>query len=124
MPKTSSGSLKIFSQDINAVKRLLKKTLKIWKAEHPEICSVFIFGSFVKGDFTPGSDIDVLLILSDSKRSFRDRLAKYYPENFPISVDLFPFTISEIKEMRNHPSIYKTAVETGIEIKFRRYNIN
>ena len=119
MPKTSSGSLKIFSQDINAVKRLLKKTLKIRKAEYPEICSVFIFGSYVKGDFTPGSDIDVLLILSDSKRSFRDRLAEYYPENFPIPVDLFPFTISEIKEMCNHPSIYKTAVETGIEIKFK-----
>lgn len=82
MPKTSSGSLKIFSQDINVIKKSLKKTLKIWKAEYPEISSVFIFGSFVKGDFTPGSDIDVLLILSDSKRSFRDRLSEYYPEIF------------------------------------------
>jgi len=101
------------------IKKSLKKTLKIWKTEYPEICSVIVFGSFVRGDFTPRSDIDIILILSDSKRSFKDRIAEYYPERFPTHLDLFPFTVNEIKEMRDHPSIYKTAVETGIEIKLK-----
>lgn len=101
------------------IKRSLKKTLRIWKSEHPEICRVVVFGSFVKGDFTPRSDLDILLVLSDCKQPFKDRVMKYYPENFPLPLDIFPFTISEIKEMCNSPSIYKTAIETGIEINFK-----
>lgn len=34
-------------------------------------------------------------------------------------VDLFPFTLDEIKRMDYYPSIYRTAVESGIEVRFK-----
>lgn len=119
MLEKSSASLKIFYQDINGIKKSLKKTLKIWKTDFPEICRIYIFGSFIKGNFTPRSDLDILLVLSDSKYFFKDRITAYYPDNFPIPLDIFPFTIDEIKKMQNHPSIFKTAIETGLEVNLK-----
>ena len=77
---------------------------------------MFVFGSFVKGDYTPGSDLDILLVLSDSNLSFRERIPVYYPRNFPVSVDLFPYTEAELK---SDLPVYQTAVKTGIEVVLR-----
>lgn len=114
--KKSSGSVKIYLQDLQKIKKLLRTTLKTWKIEFPEIIKVYIFGSFVNGDFGPGSDVDILLVLSHCSYHYRDRAAVYCPDKFPYTLDLFPYTLNEIEGMRNCCSVFNTAKKTGIEI--------
>ncbi len=65
-------------------------------AEHPEVEEIVVFGSFAKGNYAPGSDVDVLIVLSHSDRACRDRIPELLPGAFPVGLDLFPFTRQEI----------------------------
>lgn len=67
---------------------------------HSEIEEVVLFGSLVSGTPVPGSDVDLLLVLSHSNRSFLDRIPVYLPSGFPVSVDVFPYTREELERMK------------------------
>jgi predicted nucleotidyltransferase len=68
-----------------------------------EVDEIIVFGSFETGDYAPGSDLDVLIVLSQSTRSVRDRIPVYMPDNFPVPVDLFPFTTAELADRAPSP---------------------
>ncbi len=57
---------------------------------------IIVFGSFAKGNYAPGSDVDILIVLSHSSRPFRDRIPELLPGAFPVGLDLFPYTREEI----------------------------
>ena len=65
----------------------------------PEIEEIRAFGSLVKGIPVPGSDVDLLIIVSASDRPFLDRISAYLPGAFPCGVDVFPYTRDEIARM-------------------------
>lgn len=66
--------------------------------EEPAVLAVVLFGSFAKGEATPMSDADVLVILSHSTLPFQERLGRYKPLGLGVSVEVFPYTIEEVKQ--------------------------
>lgn len=68
--------------------------------KHPEIEEVWLFGSLARGEAMPGSDADLLLVLTDSNCSFRDRYAVYQPDFPGVGVDVFAYTRAEIAQMQ------------------------
>jgi predicted nucleotidyltransferase len=62
----------------------------------PEVEEVVFFGSFARGTFAPGSDLDVLIIVDRSAKAARDRIPDYLPGAFPVGVDLFVMTREEV----------------------------
>ena len=74
------------------------------------------FGSRVNGTPTPGSDVDLCVVLSGSSRPFRDRIGDYLPFGFPVGMDLFPYTEGELERLeREHPSWHE-AITSGIDL--------
>jgi predicted nucleotidyltransferase len=69
------------------------------KARHPEIEQVLLFGSLARGDAVPGSDADLLVILSCANRPFIERIPRYLPVGLSLGVDVFPYTRDEIDRM-------------------------
>jgi hypothetical protein len=58
---------------------------------------------------SPGSDVDLCLILSGSIKSLRDRVPDYLPVGFPVGVDLFPYTKEEFQALsKRSPDWHKT----------------
>ncbi len=72
-------------------------------SSHQEIVEIIVFGSFSTGNFAPGSDVDVLILLSDSDKPVRDRVPDFMPSQFPISMDVFPYTIREFAALEHSP---------------------
>jgi len=72
---------------------------------YPEIDEIIVFGCFETGNYAPGSDLDLLIVLSRSTRSVRDRIPEYMPDEFPVPVDLFPFTRAELADRAASPVI-------------------
>jgi uncharacterized protein len=66
--------------------------------QHPEIESVWLFGSLARGEAVPGSDADLLILLSASDIPLRDRFVAYLPTEAPIGVEVFPYTQQEIDD--------------------------
>ncbi len=86
------------------------------REQHPEIERVIWFGSWVTGLPTPGSDVDLCLILSSSDRSPRDRSPDYLPVGFPVGVDLFAYTRTEFERLREESPSWYAAIISGIEL--------
>ena len=64
----------------------------------PEVEEVVVFGSFERGTWAPGSDVDVLIVLSACRLPIHERVAAFLPGRFPTGLDLFPFTRAELAE--------------------------
>jgi predicted nucleotidyltransferase len=76
----------------------------------PEVDEIIVFGSFARGTFVPGSDLDVVIVLRESERQFRDRIPEYLPGSFPVGMDLLPYTRTELE----------TTVAAGLMAEVRR----
>ena len=70
--------------------------------ERREILEIRLFGSLVKGNAGPGSDADVLVVLRDATKPFVERIPDYsrYLEGAGIGCDVFPYTQSELNDLR------------------------
>ncbi len=73
--------------------------------EDPRVEEVVVFGSFAKGNYAPGSDIDVFIILNRAEGLIRDRIPEFLPGAFPVGVDLFPYTRQELETLASSPSL-------------------
>lgn len=65
----------------------------------PEVEEVWLFGSLARGEAVPGSDADLLIVLSDSPASFLDRAVRYLPEFCGVGVDILAYTRAELTAM-------------------------
>ncbi|MBI2908589.1 MAG: nucleotidyltransferase domain-containing protein [Chloroflexi bacterium] len=88
---------------------------------HPEVEEVVVFGSLVRGEAVPGSDVDLLVILRDSNVPFLDRMTSYMPDRFPVGMDVFPYTKAEIEQMLQDNNFFiKRALGEGVELFSRQ----
>ena len=85
--------------DKDAVWRAVEAHASSLALRCPEIEEISVFGSLVKGTAVPGSDVDLLIVLSASELPFLDRISAYVPGAFPCGVDVFPYTRAEITRM-------------------------
>jgi hypothetical protein len=90
------SSVLVKSVDPEKIRRSVDEYARRLFAEHPEVEEIVVFGSFAKENYAPGSDVDILIVLSDSDRPFRDRIPGLLPGAFPVGLDLFPYTRAEI----------------------------
>ena len=86
------------------------------RRSHPEIEQVIWFGSWVKGTHSPGSDVDLCIVIPQSNRSPRDRIMDYLPRGFPVGLDIFVYTQDELEKLkRTHPGWY-AEIRSGVEL--------
>lgn len=81
----------------------LKERAQKLLASHPRAREVGLFGSLVRGNYGPGSDADLLVILEADARRFVDRIPEFL-EHFSglgIAIDVFPYTVAEIEAMQD-----------------------
>lgn len=117
MPKPSSTSVRIHWLDSQRIVEELKIVARQMRVRHPEVEQVLLFGSLARGEAVPGSDADLLVILSSAALPFLERIPRYLPTGLPLGVDVFPYTQGEIDRMLaegNH--FIRQAVEEGIPL--------
>ncbi len=103
MPKKSSNSVRVFSVDRRRIEDAITRWAAGIRRDHPEIERIYWFGSWIHGTPTPGSDVDLCLIVSESPKSYRDRSVDYRPE-LPFAIDLFVYTREEFERLAKNNS--------------------
>ena len=75
----------------------LKSLVGELAAARPEILEVSLFGSLVRGNYGPGSDADLFILLKEDRRRFTDRMGDFlaYFSGAEIPVEVFPYTEEE-----------------------------
>ena len=107
-PKPSSNSVVVKSVDYAAVRREMDGYARRLLATRPDVEEIIVFGSFEKGNYAPGSDLDVFIILTRSDRPVRERIPELLPGPFPVPTDIFPYTREEMTSLT--PSLLLDAV--------------
>jgi uncharacterized protein len=78
--------------------------LKEWVVEnassHPELLRVGYFGSYAKGSWGVGSDVDILLILEHSEKTFIERGSSWDLRGLPVPAELIIYTQEEWEGMK------------------------
>jgi len=102
----------IFYRLVEIAKRLL--------ANKTNVIEVSLFGSLAKGNYTPRSDIDIYVLLKEDSKKFIDRIPEFldYFEKVGLAIEVFPYTVEEIKKMKDNDFI-KTIYETRIILASR-----
>lgn len=80
-----------------AIKSLRQAARRLRRSDS-RVQQVVLFGSLVKGDYVPGSDADVLVILEAHPRAFMERIPEFRRRflDVPIDVEVFPYTRDEM----------------------------
>jgi predicted nucleotidyltransferase len=110
------NSVVIKSADKEAVAGAVASYIARLRTEHPEVERVIWFGSWVTGLPTPGSDVDLCLILSSSDKPMRDRIPGYLPLGFPVGIDLFAYTRAEFEQLRKRSPGWYATIMSGHEL--------
>jgi predicted nucleotidyltransferase len=84
-------------------------------AEAPQVLAVVLFGSLVRGEATAMSDADVLILLRDSSQPFHERLPDFLRSGVGISLDVFPYTLSEaMRSLQEGWGVVPVALREGV----------
>ena len=86
------------------------------RSSRPEVKRVIWFGSWMTGLPTPGSDVDICLILSSSDKAVRDRPPDYLPAGFPVGIDLFAYTREEFEHLAEISPAWHAAIISGKDV--------
>jgi len=107
-------SVRVWRIDREAIlARLLSWAHRLGEDEN--VLAVVLFGSLARGDQTPASDADVLIILQDSASPFEDRIPHFIPTGVGLGVDVFPYTLAETeRSLREGWGIAKVALAEGV----------
>lgn len=95
MPVRSSGSSVLRWPDRETVDRAVR-TWAQKLANHDEAISKIGYGgSYARGDWGPGSDVDIIVLLTETKDPFLERGRKIDATTLPVPADVLVYTNSE-----------------------------
>ncbi|KXG76752.1 hypothetical protein AN618_14370 [Fervidicola ferrireducens] len=97
-----------------AVLSLLEWTKEIVK-NRDDIVKVGYFGSYARGDWGVGSDLDIIVIVKKSEIPFDKRSAEWDTEGISVPVDLLVYTEEEYENMKTSNSGFCRAIEKEVE---------
>jgi predicted nucleotidyltransferase len=104
----------VFRLDRAGILARLAEAARRLVRERPEVSEVLLFGSLARGDARPGSDADLLIVVSDSASAFLDRAAQYLGafSNVGVGCDVIVYTEAEARRLRGEGSALLRATET------------
>lgn len=110
----SYGSVAVTWLDRKALLRAAELGAEALARERPEVSGVLLFGSTIRGDAVPGSDLDLVVVLRRSHRPFLERIPHYTPDVPGVAVQALPYTEEEcLRLLAERRGILREAVVEG-----------
>ena len=105
-------SVKILSVDYDALIKSIAKSCARIKEEHGHVPKILLFGSFLKRNYTPESDVDIMIIVKHDDTPFMARkdLFSGYFEDIPFDTNIIVYTKDELNSMFNNGNLFIKSV--------------
>lgn len=111
MPVRSLTSPTLSWPDHETVHRAAKRFAKQLRETHPEVKAVAYFGSYARGDWGVGSDLDLLIIASTCAKPAE----RGYPtQALPVPCDTIVYTPEEWRDLRARPGRWTDALVSAV----------
>lgn len=95
MPVRSLTSPVLKWPDRSAVDLAARRWAEQQKALHPDLLSVGYFGSYARGDWGVGSDLDLIALVTQSDLPFEERPRGWDLSQLPVPAEILVYTRGE-----------------------------
>ena len=101
MPELFLSTARTKFLNLEKVLQEIKKCAQNLRDVDKNVERVVLFGSLITGNYTPHSDVDLLIVLAVDNRRMVDRIPEYMSRfmDIPLGVDVFPYTKEELERM-------------------------
>ncbi|GAB4253473.1 MAG: nucleotidyltransferase domain-containing protein [Thermoleophilia bacterium] len=103
MPVRSSASSVLKWPNNQAVDRAVRAWAKLVADSHPEVVRIGYFGSYARGDWGVGSDLDLVVIVGEAAEPFSRRPLALNTLELPVPTDLLVYTTAEWRRLLEEP---------------------
>lgn len=114
MPVRSLSSSVLRWPDRLAVDQAIRDWAKERAEERKDILKIGYFGSYARGDWGVGSDLDIIIILERSDLPFARRAVEWDTGELPVPADLLVYTYDEWESMKDQGRFYRTVMNEAL----------
>ncbi|MEW6504658.1 MAG: nucleotidyltransferase domain-containing protein [Chloroflexota bacterium] len=112
MPVRSLNSSVLKWPDANTVLTAVRAWAEALASRYPSILKIGCFGSYARGDWGVGSDVDLLVVVAQTDMPFEQRALLFDATGLPVPADVMVYTVDEWKNLqKNAASVRKIASE-------------
>lgn len=111
MPVRSLGSSILRWPDAKTVDRAIRSWARKIVNQRRNVLGIGYFGSYARGDWGVGSDLDLVIVIESSTQPFERRAAEWDLTRFPVPVDLLVYTTEEWQSLREQRGFIRTVQE-------------
>ncbi len=104
MPVRSLGTAVLAWPDASVVKAEARRWAEDIRAAEPGVVAVGYFGSYARGDWGVGSDLDLIVVVEASELPFERRAARWDATRLPVPADLLVYTRGEWETLPAPPT--------------------
>ena len=115
MPVRSLNSSVLKWPDAKTVDEAARRWAQKLARDDCNILKIGYFGSYARGDWGVGSDLDVIVILKASREPFEKRSIKWDTAGLPVATDILVYTKAEWQSMGN-TRFYRTIMQECVWI--------
>lgn len=113
MPVRSLKSSILKWPDVQAVDSSVRSWAREISSKETGILEIGYFGSYARGDWGVGSDLDLIVIVKSSKEPFGHRSSLWDTPQLPVPCDLLVYTEREWDERRGS-RFYETVMKEAV----------
>ena len=103
MPTRSLNSSVLKWPDKETIVKAVENWSKQILLKHTEVNRIGFFGSYARGNWGVGSDLDLVLIVEASADAFKRRATRWDTLGLPVPVDLLVYTRAEWARLATRP---------------------
>lgn len=101
MPVRSLNSSVLKWPNAQTVDQAVRAWAKHVVQTRPDVRRIGYFGSYARGDWGVGSDLDVLVIVDQTPLPFERRAAEWDTTELPVPTDVLVYTLEEWHKLQN-----------------------
>lgn len=122
MPVRSLNSSVLRWPDRSTVDRAVREWAQAERKRHPELQRLGYFGSYARGNWGVGSDLDLVAVVDRSSEPFERRCLTWDTTSLPVPAELLVYTADEWESLRHKGGRFIRMLEREVVWVFLRTN--
>ena len=98
--------------------KTVDQAVRSWSIEQalhrPALKRLGYFGSYARGNWGVGSDLDLIAVVDDTSEPFERRLLNWELNNLPVPADILVYTLMEWKEIQKRSDKFSRMLNSEV----------
>ena len=119
MPVRALNSFVLKWPNARTVEQAVHRWVKQVVQQRQDVIRIGYFGSYARGDWGVGSDLDLVIVVENSDQPFERRAAKWDVMELPVPADVLVYTQREWQALNQRGRFYQTLMREAVWVYSR-----